>query len=210
MVSLTPSFTILGKRKHKIWTPGVMRPEFARHMMPQIRRLIALWNIPGLGVKRYAALCGLQPGEFLYLNRALRTEYAFTQIHAVRFCLEHGLPASAWVELAFPAAARYDRSDRPTEISKRHAITCPTCNTTIHALPCVRCRRGPDDDPESLLAREHEDDPILGVPEPTDTQPGSPEKFAVLCERFSLGQHLWHSKDNSRPIANGLWATDDR
>jgi hypothetical protein len=205
MTSLVPSFTIMGKRKHKIWTPGVMRPEFARHMMPQIRRLIALWEIPGLGVKRYARLCGLEPGEFLYLNRALRTEYAFTQFQAVRFCLDHGLPASAWVEL--PAIPPQKRS---TIVDTKMSVVCPVCSMTVHGLPCVRCKSGPDDDPESLLARECEDDPILGMPEPTDAQPGSPEKFRVLCERVSRGQHLWHPDDNNRPIANGLWALEDR
>jgi len=204
----SPSFTIMGKRKLKIWTPGVMRPELVRHMMPQLRRLVALWKVPGLSVKRYAELCGLHPGEFLHLNRALQTDYAFTQFKAVRFCLEHGLPASAWVELPFPPG-RYDVRGRSFDISKRMSIVCPGCGTLIHGLPCIRCRCGPDDDPESMVARECEDDPVLQMPEPTTAQPGTAKKVAVLHERVRLGQHLWHPDDNNRPIANGLWASQD-
>jgi hypothetical protein len=208
-----PRFTILGKSKAKIWTPGVMRPEFARHIVPQLRRLIALWEIPGLSVKRYAELCGLEPGEFFYLNRAIRTEYAFTQFSAIRFCLEHGLPASAWVE--FPELRTEPRkrtrvpivSQNIMSAPNRMSVTCPSCGMKVHGLPCVRCRCGPDDDPESMVARQDEHEPVLQEPCPTDFPPGSLGKFGVLCERAANNQELWHPLDNKSPVPCSLTAS---
>jgi|GEM_PF-6668926 len=203
-IELVPRFTIRGNRKSKIWTAGLVRPELARHIVPQIRRLIALWEIPGISVKRYAALCGLEAGEFLHLNRSIRTEYAFTQFQAIRFCIEHGLPASAWVDFP-PIPGGRSR----VVVDNKMSIICPRCDTKIHGLPCIQCKKGPDDDPESLLARVCDDDPILGVPEPTMAGPGTPEKIEVLRERFMLGQFLWHDEDDNRPTASGLWELEN-
>lgn len=188
---ILPKFTIHGVAKHKIWTPGVMRPELTRHMIPQIRRLIGLWSHPGQGVLRSAELCDLTPGEYIYLNRALRSEYAFTQFYAVRFCLENGLPASAWVE--FPANNEYRHNRMPTE---RLSIKCRKCGMDLVGLPCVRCWNGMDDDPHITKNRHVEAEPVLTVPEPTDAIPGSREKVEILRQRCLNNQELWHPDDS--------------
>ena len=45
-------------------------------------------------------------------------------------------------------------------------------------------------------AREIEDFNGPGAaPAPTDARPGTPSKFAVLCERASRGERLWAAAD---------------
>ncbi len=38
-----------------------------------------------------------------------------------------------------------------------------------------------------------------GLPEPTDSLPGSPEKVAILAERARLRQQLFHPDDAAHP-----------
>ena len=42
--------------------------------------------------------------------------------------------------------------------------------------------------------------------QPTEAQPGSPEKIAVLCRRLEAGVPLWHPGDRTclRPPARGI------
>lgn len=185
-------------------------------MLPELRRIIALWAITGLPVKKMARLSGVTPGEFLYLNRALQSDYAFTQHSAVRFCIEHGLPASAWVELPLMdgngARERKGRvrnafgtnsdvlAQNAMSAVNRMWVECPICEQRVHGLPCVQCHRGPDDDPDAMEAMQEQPNPPLLVPEPTDAKPGSKKKFEILRLRAERGEMLWHPDDNKHPI----------
>jgi hypothetical protein len=60
---------------------------------------------------------------------------------------------------------------------------------------CRKCQL----EPPGLKSRHgwsgHQPSMRRSAPEPTAALPGTPEKFAVLCQRAAAGQLLWHPGD---------------
>lgn len=114
-----------GKRVKTLWLPGVNNPYLSRHIIPAARAVMGFWSFDGVPVARKADLSGLSAGEFIALNRMLWQ----SEIAAVHFCRTYGLPASASVKL-------------------EGRFFCPRCTRWIISLPCIRCWKGTDDDPD--------------------------------------------------------------
>lgn len=117
-------FYVGGKKLHSFWEPGESSPYLARHLIEPVRATMGFWGHSGIPVILAAECCGLLPGEFIALNRMLFQ----SDVSAVRFCRQFGLPASASVELKRP-------------------LRCRTCGSSLISLPCIMCWNGPDDDP---------------------------------------------------------------
>lgn len=161
-----------------IWMKSEARPHLSRQLNPELRIVMGLWGHSGLPTKLKAEIANcLDSGEFIELNRQLRSNYSFTSLDAVRHCIDHGLPTSAAVAL-------------------HKQLTCTNCGYRTWTLPCLRCWNSLDDDVGL-------DDEFMGNGEsrkdcrPTHFMPGSWEKIEVLRTRFSLSQELWHPDDPS-------------
>ena len=116
---------VRGKLVPSFWLPGVSNPYLARHLIIPARGVMGFWSIDGVPIKQKAELTGLSAGEFIRLNRMLWE----SPTAAIHFCRTYGLPASASVKL-------------------EGRFFCPSCKRWIVSLPCIRCWRGKDDDPD--------------------------------------------------------------
>lgn len=113
-----------GKRHVSFWQPAIPKPYLCRHLEEPVRAVIGFWRTDTVSVADMAAMSGLLPGEFIAMNRLLVS----SDNMAVHFAKRFGLPASASVTLL-------------------RAFRCKGCGGTIIRLPCIRCWKGPDDDP---------------------------------------------------------------
>jgi hypothetical protein len=117
-------FWVDGKQQISLWIPGNASPYLSRHLIDPVRACIGFWAHDLIPIEDKAEMSGLLPGEFIAMNRMLLE----SDIGAVRFCKQYGLPPSASVRL-------------------RKAFRCKKCRGSIISLPCIQCWKGPDDDP---------------------------------------------------------------
>lgn len=74
------------------------------------------------------------------------------------------------------------------------SVRCPDCGAMLASAPCAHCVPVP----EVADRRDaDEDDRVEGeyMPEPSDAQPGSPEKIEVLAMRWQYGAIMHHPDD---------------
>ncbi len=170
-------FYVQGEILYSPWIKGAGYKFLVRHLIEPVRVVLGLWDQSQqrIALSKKAAMAGLNPGEFIALNRILYE----SDIAAVKFCKAYGLPASASVYLS------------------GYTMYCKTCNATLGSLPCVHCWSGIEDDPSVGDMDQTPYEQKLRTGRPTQHLPGTPEKVEVLRQRVERGYHLWHPKDRT-------------
>lgn len=168
-------FYVDGKLLYSPWIKGWGYKFLARHLIDPVRVVLGLWgqNPHRISIKNKAAMAGINPGEYIALNRILYE----SDIAAVRFCKAYGLPASASVDLS------------------GQTITCEGCQSTLGSLPCIYCWCGVEDDPTIDQPDKTPCELRLKSGRATSHPPGSPGKVEVLRRRLERGENLWHPDD---------------